>query len=303
MSAVLTVVIVNWNTRAFLSRCLKSVLDDSHSIAISIIVVDNASTDDSVEMVQRNFPQVVLVQNKTNVGFVKANNQGLAMATGEWVLFLNPDTEIQPGALQTMLAFGQSHPSVGAIGPQLLNGDGSLQNSVFQFPNPWRLFLEYIVSSSLAARLERPRAVRDPVRAVDVIRGACLLARRDLVRDCGGMNERIFMYAEETDLCYKIARRGFARMLLADCRVIHHERQSVRQQDEWLMRYHYVRSTIIFVAENYPEFLARICIDIIKVGLYTRRALAHLQKGASRRIEWTKLIEDLASIPGWKKGT
>ncbi len=296
---MLTVVIVNWNTREFLSRCLASLFREADAVPMSVIVVDNASTDGSVDMLRNDYPHVTVVANTENVGFVRANNQALALATGEWVLFLNPDTELQAGALSGMLAYGRSHPDAGAIGPQLLNSDGTLQNSAFRFPDPGRLFLEFVVSSALASRLERPGSASVYAVRVDVIRGACLLIRLPLVRDIGGMNERLFMYAEETDLCYKVAARGYARMLLPDCRVKHHERQSVRQQQEWFMRYHYIRSTIVFLAENYPRARARLCIGMIKTGLYSRWAFDVVRGASAGRGQWKKLLRDLKATPGW----
>ncbi len=299
ISTILTVVIVNWNTREFLSRCLAALSRDADTVPMSIVVVDNASIDGSVEMLRRDYPHVTVVANTENVGFVRANNQALALAVGEWILYLNPDTELQAGALNGMLAYGRSHPDAGAIGPQLLNSDGTLQNSAFRFPNLGRLFLEYIVSSALASRLERPTSASMDVVEVDVIRGACLLVRLPLVRDIGGMNERLFMYAEETDLCHKVAARGYTRMLLPDCRVIHHERQSVRQQREWLMRYHYIRSTIVFLGDNYTRPRARLCIAIIKAGLYSRWAFDVVRGGSARRGQWNMLLQELKTTPGW----
>ena len=230
----LSIVIVNWNVRDLLRRCLNSILDTGCSILVEVIVVDNASTDGSVEMVETEFPGVHLITNADNRGFPAANNQGIAVAQGRYVFLLNPDTELVGDALATMVAFADAHPDAGIVGPQLLNSDGSVQSSRRRFPTLATAFFEstWLQSCSPPRVLERYYVLDRPddvVQDVDWVTGAALLARRKAIQQVGPMDEGFFMYSEELDWCRRIKAAGWQVVYLPTATVIHHEGKSSEQ--------------------------------------------------------------------------
>jgi len=230
----LSVIIVNWNVRDLLRRCLHSILANLPACQLEIIVVDNGSTDGSPEMVRTEFPQVHLMANPDNRGFTAANNQGLAVARGRYVLLLNPDTEVVGDALETLVAFADVHPDVGVVGPQLLNPDGTVQSSRRRFPTLATALLESTWLQPYAPRrllaryyvLDRPD---DEVQDVDWVTGAALMARREAVEQVGPLDEGFFMYSEELDWCRRFRAAGWRVVYLPTARVIHHEGKSSEQ--------------------------------------------------------------------------
>jgi len=230
----LSVIIVNWNVRDLLRRCLHSILASLPACQLEIIVVDNGSTDGSAEMVRMEFPQVHLLANPDNRGFTGANNQGLAVARGRYVLLLNPDTEVVGDALETLVAFADAHPDVGVVGPQLLNPDGTVQSSRRRFPTLATALLESTWLQPYAPRrllaryyvLDRPD---DEVQDVDWVTGAALMARREAVEQVGPLDEGFFMYSEELDWCRRFRAAGWRVVYLPTARIIHHEGKSSEQ--------------------------------------------------------------------------
>lgn len=232
----LSVVIVNWNVCSLLRRCLHSILSSNQHRAtgIEVIVVDNASTDGSVEMVLAEFPGVHLITNADNRGFPVANNQGIAVARGRYVLLLNPDTEVVGDALAVMVAFADVHPDVGVVGPQLLYPDGSIQSSRRRFPTLVTAFFESTWLQPHAPRrlleryefLDRPH---DMVQNVDWVCGAAVLARREAVEQVGLMDEGFFMYSEELDWCRRFREAGWRVVYLPTAQIVHHEGKSSEQ--------------------------------------------------------------------------
>lgn len=205
-------IIVNWNTCELLRDCLNSVIGRSQGHQIEIIVVDNASADKSVEMVQAEFPQVRLIANPANVGFAQANNQGAQVAQGHYLLLLNTDAFLKPDALEKLLELANREPRLGMAGARLLNPDGSFQASHTRFPN---LVREFFTLSGLGRVLWGryypsfgPEVECGP-QVIDYVEGACLLARRDAYAQVYGLDEGYFMYSEEVDLCYALRRAGW----------------------------------------------------------------------------------------------
>jgi N-acetylglucosaminyl-diphospho-decaprenol L-rhamnosyltransferase len=200
-----------------------------------VIVVDNASADDSVAMLAQDYPWVRIVANRDNLGFTRANNQGLEVSRSRYVLFLNPDTELTPAALKLLLAYAETHPQAGVIGPQLRYGDGSLQSSRRRFPTLATFFLESTVVQRWWPRnqvltryymLDQPD---DAIVQVDWIVGACMLVRRAVLEQIGGFDEGFFMYSEELDLCRRAVDAGWQVVWLPAAVVTHHEGKSSEQ--------------------------------------------------------------------------
>ena len=235
MSAVLSVIIVSWNVRDLLQRALASVYASwDGRPGLEVVVVDNASHDDSAAMLRENFPNAHIIANTENRGFTGGNNQGIAAATGDFLLLLNPDTEIIDNALPHMVAYLQSQFDVGMVGPQLLNPDGSVQSSRRRFPTLPVLFLESTWLGKLAPRklLRHYYAQEQPddlVQDVDWITGAAMLTRRETVTQVGGMDEGFFMYSEELDWCRRIREAGWRIVYFPEARIIHHEGKSSEQ--------------------------------------------------------------------------
>ena len=232
----LSIVVVSWNVQELLSRCLRSVLDGSKSSApdAEVIVVDNGSTDGSAHMVRTEFPHICLIANADNRGFPAANNQGIAIAKGRYVLLLNPDTEVVADALAVMVSYADAHPDVGVVGPRLLNPDGSVQPSRRRFPTLTTAFFESTWLERYAPRrlLERYYVLDQPDDAtlsVDWVDGSALMARREAVEQVGLMDEGFFMYSEELDWCRRFRGAGWRVVYLPTARVIHHKGKSSEQ--------------------------------------------------------------------------
>jgi GT2 family glycosyltransferase len=211
----LSVVIVNWNTREFLSRCLRSVYDSTLDLDFEVIVVDNGSTDGSQEMVRQEFPGVSLIVNTENKGFAKANNQAIRRSRGRHVLLLNSDAFVRENTIEHTVAFMDGHPEAGMAGCKLLFENGRLQSSCYAFPT---LFTEFFIAVGLDRLFPRSRLFGmygmtywdfDDIREVDVIMGAFMLVRATAIDEVGLMDERFFMYSEEADWCYRFRDAGW----------------------------------------------------------------------------------------------
>jgi len=241
MALGISIVIVNFCTRQLLRDCLESIRNEG-TPSLEVIVVDNQSNDGSAEMVRNKFPEVQLIQNNQNLGFAKANNQGIRLSRGDHVLLLNSDTVLRPGALQAMAEFLDSHPEAGGVTCRLLNADGTIQACVSAQPSPLLLFFRL---SSLS-KLFRSNRIRGLLRdhfgfllgrtlrcyfapysnsssAVEVgnISGACLMLRRSAIDQVGLLDERYFMYFEDMDYCIRLRNAGWKLYYVPSGEVFH----------------------------------------------------------------------------------
>lgn len=202
---VLSVIIISYNTRQMTLDCLRALYADLEDAGKSaeVWVVDNASGDGSVPAIRAAFPDVRLIENPRNAGFGAANNLALRQAGGEFLLLLNSDAFVHPGAVAALVSYLRAHPRAGAVGPRLLNRDQTVQPSCYRFPSPARAWLENLWVSSLLPRHpvvgDYRRWAHDAARSVDWVIGACLLVRRAAYEQAGGFDEAFFMYQEETD--------------------------------------------------------------------------------------------------------
>ena len=230
----LSIIIVSWNVSELLHNCLASIYAQTGDLAVEVIVVDSASSDDSVAMVSRDFPQAILLAQDENVGFPRGNNIGLERATGRYVMLLNPDTVVVGDALQKMAAFLDQNPTVGIIGPQLRFGDGSIQSSRRRFPTVWTGFfestwLEPYAPKSLLTRYYVEDRPDDEVSEVDWVMGAAIMTRNEIVGEVGGMDPDYFMYSEELDWCRRIKEAGWRVFYLPTAQIIHYQGKSSEQ--------------------------------------------------------------------------
>lgn len=233
----ITVCIVNWNTKELLRECLKSVFELTGGVSFEVIVVDNASTDGSASMVRRSFPGCRLIECESNVGFVMANNLGLRGANGKYFLYLNPDTKLVTNALYDMYGFLEENTAFGAAGCRLVGPDGEIQYTcAAAFPTPFNelchlFFLNRIFPGSrLLSSRELGYWDHKDSRPVECVSGACMMVKTSVLKLLNGFDEKIFMYAEDTDLCYRIRKAGFGIYYLASSAVIHYEGGSSRKK-------------------------------------------------------------------------
>lgn len=225
---ILSIIIVSWNTRELLAQCLDAIAAYPPEGAYETIVVDNGSRDGSPQMIAEKYAQVTLIANDENRGFAQANNQAIRRASGEYILLLNPDTEVHHQALATLIHFLDEHPRAGAAGARLLNPDGSLQHSCSPAPT---LFNEWLHLFHLDRRRRQGMADWDVnlPRQVDTLLGACLMLRRQAVDAVGLLDEGYFMYSEEVDYCYRLRRAGWRLFWVPQAVVVHYGGQSTRQ--------------------------------------------------------------------------
>jgi GT2 family glycosyltransferase len=214
-----SVIVVNWNTKELLRNCLESVYAKTKDLSFEVIVADNASADGSGKMVKETFPQVILLENKQNVGFAKANNQAMKKAKGEYLFLLNSDTLLRNNVCLTLKNFLDSHPQVGAVGPHLFNQDGSLQVSCSVFPNLRQAFLNLVLQQPVYGY--PPKDYDKNSFSVETIIGAALMVPRAVFEEVGGLDESYFMYSEDVDWCRRIAQKGYERWYVKEAQVIH----------------------------------------------------------------------------------
>ena len=287
MTPDLSVVILNWNARPYLEACLHSIFGQQWRHEIEVLVVDNHSQlDDSVAMVKRDFPGAVLIENPRNSGFGAGNNLGFQRARGRYVLFLNPDTVVENGALDVLLDWMESHPEVGAIGPRMTFPDGELQHSSRAFPsfgaglfrnsflgrlfpgNPWSR--GYLMSDADETR----------ERAVDWLSGSAILARREALESIGTgvgpWDEDFFMYCEDIDLCYRLMLRKWPRFYVPLATIQHHiGKSSDLAQGTSIRRHH--SAMWLFYRKHYMKGLGVLGAPLAALGIATRAFLSVLK--------------------------
>jgi GT2 family glycosyltransferase len=213
---MLSAIIVSYNTRQMTLDCLQKLHATLEGLNSEVIVVDNASTDNSVAAIRERFPDVRLIANERNTGFGAANNQAMAVARGEYFLLLNSDAFPEPDAIRALLDFMRANPKAGVTGPRTHNADGSLQLSCFRLPSPGYAWLENLWLSDGYRRWPH-----DAVRRVDFVIGACMLVRRDVYEQVGGFDERFFMYSEETDWQRRIHDAGWEIVFVPQAHITH----------------------------------------------------------------------------------
>ena len=215
-----SVVVVTYNALPWIEKSIESVQDEE------VVVVDNGSTDGTVDVVRELFPQARLIERE-NLGLASGWNAGLAVATGRYFMLLNADAWLTDGSLARLVEFADAHPEAAVVGPKLLNTDGTLQRSVRGFPTLWRLATEYFFLRKLAPGSQLLNAFyaggfeHDEVREVEVVMGACMLVRRDAVEQVGPLDESFFLFSEETDWCYRFKQAGWKVLFFPGAECVH----------------------------------------------------------------------------------
>lgn len=293
----LSIIVVSYNTKNLLRACLNSVYANQNPrYSFEVIVVDNASPDNSAEIVRQEFSQVKLIANAENRGFAAANNQALHEAQGRFVVLLNPDTEVIGPALWQMLTFMEAETGAGVVSPALVYPDNSFQEGAFRFPGLFQLFFEFfplnwrLTRSRLNGRYSRrlyeakkgtyPRAFE-----IDFGLGACLMLRREVLAQIGLMDEIFFMYMEEIDWCYRIKKACWKIFCLPAAKIVHHSGASSRQfRDE--MFYQLYRSRAYYYKKHHSRLFQFAARQLIRLGML------YLTRQASRSVRLTQITPD-----------
>lgn len=298
------VAVINYNTAAHLRTCLASVLGEAPH---TIVVIDNASTDQSVDLVRSEFPEVHLYASPTNLGYGRAANLALAGCQAKYVLLLNSDTRLQQGALDALAAYFALHPNAAVVGPRLVNLDGSLQRSTFPFPTPLDHLQVLMNAHRAIGRIPLLREMNHRTwrhyqsRAVPWVLGAALALRRAVVVEVGGFDESFFMYSEEVDLCYRLRQIGWQTHYTPVTTVTHIRGASTSQQ-RVTMEITRVRNTDHFYHKHYPRrynqqrkliMATAMCIKIVRDTL-RRLSVANRTRRSplddNLRIWWGTLV-------------
>lgn len=223
-----SIVIVNWNTKELLLDCVQSLFDETLDSRIEIIVVDNASTDGSVDALRERFPQVRVFENSANLGFAKANNVGIRKASGRYVCLVNSDIVLLDRCIDRMCRFMDDCPDVGALGPATVDGEMRARNNCREFPSLRNLMCEALYLNQLfpGVHLLRGRILDNPssveTRSVEVLSGCLLMIRRETLKDVGLLDESFFIYGEDNDWCKRADMAGWKRQLYVNARAIHY---------------------------------------------------------------------------------
>jgi GT2 family glycosyltransferase len=230
-----SIVIVAWNVKGLLRDCLKSVFEQTCGIEFEVIYVDNASQDGSVEMVNTEFPQVSVIRNKQNAGFIRANNQAIPACKGRYVLLLNSDTVVLDNAIEKTVKFADAHSDAAVVGCRVLNPDRTLQRTCFMYPSALNMFLAatYLYKIFPRSRFFGQERMTwwdfDSVREVETVCGCYSLVRKKAIDKVGLMDERYFVYGDDPDWCYRFSKAGWKVMFTPDAEIIHYGGRNTRQ--------------------------------------------------------------------------
>lgn len=267
----LSVVILNYNVRYFLQQCILSVQRATKNIEAEIIVIDNASSDDSCTMIKELFPNITLIENKENVGFSKANNQAVKVAKGEYVCILNPDTAVAEGTFEKCLGISESSKKIGAIGVYLLDGTGNfLPESKRNVPTP---FISLLKILGFTKKYYASKLSEKATGSVPVLVGAFMFLKREVYNQVNGFDEDYFMYGEDIDLSYKIEQAGYKNHYIGSTETLHYKGESTQKDADYLDRF-YGAMQIFYKKHLNTNPLLNIAVAI---GV----SLAKKRKGAS----------------------
>ena len=287
MTAQVTAVIVSYQVRRHLVRCLRSVLRSSERPAI--VVVDNASADGSAEMVEKEFPSVRLIRNQANLGFAAASNLGIKASDTPYVLSLNPDTEVTLSAIGILREFLDANRLVGAVGPRIIRPDGSLDFAARRsFPTPATAFARLsnlsriFPTSSRFGRYNLTYRSPDETQEIDSGTGACLMLRRQALDQVGLFDEAFFMYGEDLDLCFRLKQGGWKIIYLPAAEVLHYKGQSSRQVSYRMIR-EFHRSMLIFFNKHYRSTTPWPVAQLVAAGVAGRCATLLAVNAVRRR--------------------
>lgn len=276
----LSIIIVNYNVKYFLEQCLYSVRKASKGLAVEVIVVDNNSVDGSVEMLKDKFKDISLIENRQNTGFSVANNQGIEIAKGEYILLLNPDTVVQEDTFEKVIAFMDEHPDAGGLGVKMIDGKGNfLPESKRGLPTPMVAFYKIFglsklfPKSKLFGKYHLGYLSNTETHEVDVLAGAFMLMRKATLDKVGLLDETFFMYGEDIDLSYRIQLGGYKNYYYPHTSIIHYKGESTKKSS---VNYVFVfyNAMIIFAKKHFSKNNAKLFSFLINIAVYVRAGMA-----------------------------
>ena len=284
----LSIVIVNYNVQYFLQSCLLSVVKACETIDSEIFVVDNNSSDGSLEMIRSSFPQVTLIANTVNYGFSRANNQAIKQATGEYILLLNPDTLVGEKTFEQCISFMDRHPQTGGLGIKMIDGAGLfLPESKRGLPRPSVAFYKISGLSALFPRSKKfghyhmGYVGEDTTAKIEILSGAYMFLRQKVLNEIGYLDESFFMYGEDIDLSYRIIKAGYDNHYLPEAKIIHYKGESTKKSS---VNYVFVfyKAMVIFAKKHFSKNRARLFSFIINVAIYIRASIAIAERFVKR---------------------
>jgi hypothetical protein len=227
-SLTVSVVIVSWNAQDYLIQCLESLFTGQGCHSMEVIVVDNDSSDGSVESVVKRYPRARLIRNATNLGFSKANNIGISAATGKYLCLINSDVKVLPGCINRLVEYQEKHSDTGMVGPRIIGGDGKLQRSCRGFPTVWNMFCRALALDTFFPGIKAFTGyslrywAQDTCCAVDILSGCFWLIRREALASVGVLDESFFMYGEDMDWCKRFREHGWKLVFVPSAQAIHY---------------------------------------------------------------------------------
>ncbi len=282
--AKLSVIIVNYNVKYFIEQALLSVRKASEGLPVEVIVIDNNSVDGSVALMEQKFPEVKLVANTKNVGFSAANNQGIRIATGKYVLLLNPDTVVEEDTFTKTIEFMDNHPNAGALGVKMYDGKGVfLPESKRGLPTPATAFYKMTGLSALFPRSKifnhyyLGHLDNDETQEIEVLSGAFMLLRKSVLDEIGLLDETFFMYGEDIDLSYRILKAGYKNYYYPHTRIIHYKGESTKKGSLNYVRIFY-NAMIIFAQKHFTSSRARYYVWGIQLAIYLKALLTVVEQ-------------------------
>ncbi|KGG79809.1 glycosyl transferase family 2 [Caloranaerobacter azorensis H53214] len=276
----LSIIIVNYNTRELTRQTLQSIYKYNHNLDFEVIVVDNNSSDDSINMIKDEFPQVILIQNKENLGFSKANNIGINKSKGKYILLLNSDTIIQRDTLEIMVDFMETNKEVGAAGCKVVLPDGNLDKACKRsFPTPRNAFYNALKLDKLFPHNKRfgeynlTYLNEDEMHEVDSLVGAFMMVRREVIEEVGLLDEKFFMYGEDIDWCYRIKKSGWKIVYYPKTKIIHYKGGSSKKKNPKII-YEFYRAMYLFFEKHYKNKYSKLTKYIVYLGIWTKMILS-----------------------------
>ena len=275
----LSIIIVNYNSRLLIEQCLQSLQKATRGLNTEIIIIDNHSTDGSEDFLQTLSPNHTVIFNNQNIGFAKACNQGFLQSSGKYVLFLNPDTVVSENCFEKCISFFESHPDAGAVGVRMINEEGKfLKESKRGFPSPSAAFYKLFGFTFLFPRSKvfskyyaghLPEMENNPV---EVLSGAFMMVRKELLRQTRAFDESFFMYGEDIDLSYRVMQAGFQNYYLGEITITHLKGGSTTFNREYLNRFYGAMN--LFVKKHYEGKRGSFFVSSLYAGIWFRKMIA-----------------------------
>jgi len=267
----LVVSIVSYNSLSFLRECLNSILSSPPGVGHEIIVVDNASSDGTDEFVKKNYPEIILIPNKRNIGFAAANNRAIEESRSKYVLLINSDCMVYKKSLGSLVEFMEKNPEVGIAGPKIVNSDGTIQFSCRRFPSVFNAAAHTILTNifpdnPFSKKYKLADIGRDNPFKVDWVSGSCMIIRRKALEDTGILDENYFMYVEDLDICYRMWQKNWEVQYYPEAEIMHHIAGS-SGSGEIKASFRMQKSVFYFFWKNYRRSWKIILIPLLVLTL------------------------------------